>query len=54
MSSPAPTIADPSVAAAALAQQTAYANQAGRASTILTGGQGDTSVVNAYRKTLLG
>lgn len=49
-----PTIADPSVQAAALATQTSAANARGRASTIMTGGQGDTSDVTTLKKQLLG
>jgi len=50
----APTVTDPSVQAAAQAQATAMAQSAGRASTILTSGQGDTSQANVAKKTLLG
>lgn len=49
-----PLYTDPSVQAAALAQQKASANAAGRASTILTSGEGDTSTASIGRKTLLG
>lgn len=49
-----PTLQDPSVAAAAQAQQTATAQAAGRASTILTSGQGDQSQLTTNKKTLLG
>ena len=50
----APQVTDPSVQAAAQAQQTAAANADCRASTILTSGQGDTSAAAAAKKTLLG
>lgn len=51
---PPPTQADPSVQAAARAQAVATANAAGRESTLLTGGQGDTSQPSIASKTLLG
>ena len=51
---PVPQYTDPSIQAAALAQQTAAANSRGRQSTILTSGQGDTSVATTNRKSLLG
>jgi hypothetical protein len=50
----APTPADPSVQLAARDAATAAATAAGRGSTILTGGQGDTSVAPVARKVLLG
>ncbi len=49
-----PSYTDPSVQAAAVAQQTAAANARGRASTVLTGGQGDPSVATTQKKQLLG
>lgn len=49
-----PKLEDPSIAAAALAQNTASANAMGRASTILTSGSGDASAVTTNKKTLLG
>lgn len=48
-----PTVTDPSVQAAAEQQQASYASAAGRASTILTSGQG-TAAPTVGRKTLLG
>lgn len=51
---PAPTITDPSIQAAAQAQQTASAQAAGRASTVLTSGLGDTSTPAIGKKILLG
>ncbi len=49
-----PSLQDPSVMAAADAQATAAANAKGRASTILTSGQGDTSPLTTQKKQLLG
>ena len=49
-----PSVADPSVQAAAAAQRAQMAQAAGRASTIFTSGQGDTSTPVIGRKTLLG
>ena len=49
-----PSYTDPSVQAAALAQKKAAAEAAGRQSTILTGGSGDTSNVTTAKKALLG
>jgi len=49
-----PTLADPSIAAAAAALRAQQAQAAGRASTIFTSGQGDTSTPAIGRKTLLG
>lgn len=51
---PPPSQVDPSVQEAVLAQQTAAAQAAGRQSTILTSGQGDTSTPVTGKKTLLG
>jgi len=51
---PPPTVTDPSVQAAAQAQQQAQAQAAGRASTILTSGQGDQSAAATAKKQLLG
>jgi hypothetical protein len=59
-SMPAPTViqtpapADPGVQQAATDQAAAQARAAGRAATILTSGQGDTSRAPVQRKTLLG
>lgn len=50
----APSVTDPSVAQAARDQATAAAQAAGRASTIATSGQGDTSTPDTARTTLLG
>lgn len=50
----APTISDPSVQAAAQVQATSAAQAAGRSSTILTSGQGDTSTATIKKSTLLG
>ena len=49
-----PTIADPSVQAAAQAQQTAAAMAAGRNSTLLTSGQGVPGPATVAKKVLLG
>jgi hypothetical protein len=49
-----PKLEDPSIAAAALAQNSAAARAQGRASTILTSGMGDDSTVTTNKKTLLG
>lgn len=49
-----PNYTDPSVQANADAVAAAQARAAGRSSTLLTGGQGDTSMVNTTKKTLLG
>ncbi|HEV2673388.1 MAG TPA: hypothetical protein VGV37_02535 [Aliidongia sp.] len=51
---PAPIASDPAATAAAQEQATAAAQAAGRASTILTSGQGDTSQARVAKKTLLG
>jgi len=51
---PVPSITDPNVQAAAQAQRVAAANAAGRASTILTSGLGDTTEVTTAKKELLG
>lgn len=51
---PPPTPADPAVQQAARDAQTAAAMAAGRGSTILTGGQGDTSKATVAKKVLLG
>lgn len=51
---PVPTAVDTNAIAAAQASATAQANAAGRASTILTSGQGDTSAASIAKKTLLG
>jgi hypothetical protein len=50
----APTLTDPAVQLAAQQQQFAGQQAAGRASTILTGGQGDTSTLTTNKKALLG
>lgn len=50
----APSYTDPAVQAAARAQETATANARGRQSTILTGGEGDTSTVTTAKRDLLG
>lgn len=49
-----PSYTDPAVQAAARAQETAEANAKGRASTILTGGLGDTSDTTTAKRSLLG
>ena len=49
-----PNYTDPSVQANADAAAAAQARAAGRSSTLLTGGQGDTSAVNTTTKTVLG
>jgi hypothetical protein len=49
---PVPTIADPNVQAAADAQRVAAAQAAGRASTVLTSGLGDTSAPKLKTATL--
>jgi len=49
-----PQYTDPAIQAAATAQATAAANAKGRASTILTSGQGDTSTATVQKKGLLG
>lgn len=49
-----PAYTDPSIQASALATQTAAARAGGRASTLMTGGQGDTSDVTTLKKQLLG
>jgi hypothetical protein len=49
-----PSYSDPAAQAAAQAQATAAANAKGRASTILTSGQGDTSTATVQKKSLLG
>jgi hypothetical protein len=54
MAPPPPTPTDPSVEAAADAQRQAQAQAAGRASTILTSGLGDTSTPTLGKKELLG
>jgi len=51
---PAPAVTDPSVQAAAEAQRTAQAQAAGRASTILTSGLGDTAAPQIGLKTMTG
>ena len=51
---PVPTLSSPSVLAAEQAQAAATAQAAGRASTLLTGPQGDTSTTAVAKKTLLG
>lgn len=51
---PVPQYTDPSIAAAAAAQATAAAAARGRASTIATSGQGDTSIATTAKKSLLG
>ncbi len=51
---PVPQYTDPSVQAAAAASQAANQRAAGRASTILTSGQGDTSALTTNKKALLG
>jgi hypothetical protein len=50
----APTVTDPSIAAAAADAQAAAAAAAGRMSTVLTSGLGDTSPATVSKKTLLG
>lgn len=49
---PVPTLADPNVQQAAEAQRLAAAQAAGRGSTILTSGLGDTSRPNVMKSTL--
>lgn len=49
---PVPTIADPNVKQAAEMQRLAAANAAGRGSTILTSGLGDTSPAPTMKQTL--
>lgn len=49
-----PTPADPAVQQAAQATATAAATAAGRGSTLLTSGQGDTSAATIQKKVLLG
>jgi hypothetical protein len=49
-----PSVTDPAVQAAAQSQQAMAAQAAGRTSTILTSGQGDTSTPVIQKSTLLG
>jgi len=51
---PAPSMADPAVEEARRKQIEAQKRAKGRASTILTGGQGDTTTPELGKKTLLG
>ncbi len=51
---PVPQYTDPSIQAAAAASQAANQRAAGRASTILTSGQGDASPLTTNKKSLLG
>lgn len=51
---PAPTVATPDVQAAAEAERRRNRNASGRASTMLTGGQGVTAPTNIGTNTLLG
>lgn len=49
-----PNLSSPSVAGPSQSYTDALAAAAGRGSTVLTGGQGDTSIPNIQRKVLLG
>jgi len=51
---PPPTPTDPTVQAAAAAEASAQASAAGRGSTLLTSGLGDTSQAPVQKKVLLG
>ncbi|WP_428247230.1 hypothetical protein [Ferrovibrio sp.] len=51
---PVPTLEDPAIAQARAAQAAAERKAQGRAATVITGGEGDTSEAPLGRKSMLG